>query len=188
MANGINFSPVATDTAESMDAVVKYILGLNITPEEKIRRIYKSFSIVGSDFYVQMFDANSLLFDSTAIGTDFSEMDDQIERLSRKIVQNYNLGRETDTLVKDFYDSALGKAQSEAFTNAISLDRHPTLTRTMVGETCDWCKGLAGVWIDPTDDLFSRHADCDCLFTVSGYNSRNGILENYNKKKKKGKG
>lgn len=184
MASGINFSPVATDIAESMDSVVKYILNLNISPADKINRLYKSFNIVGSDFYFQMFEANSQLFDSTAIGTDFSEMIDQIERLSRKIVQNHNLGRETDTLVKDFYDSALGRAQSEAFTNAISLDKHPTLTRTMVGETCDWCKGLAGVWINPTAEFFTRHADCDCLFTVSGYNSRNGVLDNYVKKKK----
>lgn len=185
MAKGINFSLVATDTAESMDAVVKYILGLNISPADKTKRLSKIFNLVGSDFYYQMFEANSQLFDSTAIGsTDFGEMTDQIERLSRKIVQNYNLGRETDTLVKDFYDSALGRAQSEAFVNAISLDKHPTLTRTMIGETCDWCKGLAGVWISPTDELFRRHADCDCLFTVSGYNSRNGILDNYVKKKK----
>lgn len=183
MAKGINFSPVATDTAESMDAVVKYILNLNIKPEEKIARLIKSFNLVGSDFYIQMFDANSQLFDSTAIGTDYGEMTDQIERLSRKIVQNYNLGRPVDRLTKDFYDSALGKAQHEAFRNAISLDKHPTLTRSMVGETCDWCKERAGVWVDPDMELFTRHADCDCLFVTSGYNSRNGILTNYNKRK-----
>lgn len=184
MAKGINFSPVATDTAESMDRLVKYILGLNIKPDEKIRRLSKAFNIVGSDFYVQMFEANSELFDSTAIGTDYGDMTDQIDRLSRKIVQNYNLTRPVDTLVKDFYDSALGKAQNEAFTNALSLDRHPTLTRTMVGEkTCRWCQDRAGVFVDPDPELFTRHADCDCLFIVSGYNSRNGILDNYNKRK-----
>lgn len=181
MAKGINFSPVATDTAESMDSLVKYILNLNIAPEEKTRRLAKSFNLVGSDFYIQMFEANSYLYDSAAIGTDFSEMSDQIERLARKIVQNDNLGRPVDRLVKDFYDSALGQAQHEAFRNAISLDKHPTLTRTMVGETCRWCQDRAGTWIDPDPELFSRHADCDCLFVTSGYNSRNGILTNYRK-------
>lgn len=184
MAKGINFSPVATDTAKSMDSLVKYILNLNISPEEKIRRLAKSFNLVGSDFYIQMFEANSQLFDSTAIGTDYSEMTDQIDRLSRKIVQNDNLGRPVDRLTKDFYDSALGKAQHEAFVNAVSLDKHPTLTRSMVGETCDWCKKRAGVWVDPDAELFTRHADCDCLFVTSGYNSRNGILTNYVKKGK----
>lgn len=179
MPSGINFSPVATDTAESMDAVVNYILGLDIDPSEKIKRITTAFELVGSDFYLQMFDANSQLFDSTAIGTDYGRMTSQIEDLSRKIVQNYNLGRKTDTLVKDFYDSALGKAQDEAFRNAISLDKHPTLTRSIVGETCGWCIALAGVHVNPDSEMFRRHANCDCLFVTSGYNSRNGILTNY---------
>lgn len=181
MANGINFSPVATDTAESMDRVVKYILGLNIKPDEKVRRLVKSFNLVGSDFYIQMFEANSNLFDSTAIGTDYGEMTDQIDRLSRKIVQNDNLGRSVDRLVKDFYDSALGQAQHEAFRNAVSLDKHPTLTRSMVGETCEWCVARAGTFTYPDGELFTRHDNCDCLFIVRGYNSRNGILTNYRK-------
>lgn len=179
MANGINFSPVATDTARGMDEVVGYILGLDISPAEKIKRINTAFELVGSDFYIQMFDANSQLFDSTAIGTDYTKMTNQIEDLARKIVQNYNLGRKTDTLVKDFYDSALGKAQDEAFKNAISLDKHPTLTRSIVGETCGWCVALAGVHTNPDSEMFRRHANCDCLFVTSGYNSRNGILTNY---------
>lgn len=186
MAKGINFTPVVKDTAKNMQEVVNYILGLNITPAEKVRRLSATFNLVGSDFYLQLFEANSELFDSTAIGTtDFYEMQDQIDRLSHKIVQNYNLGRELDTLTQDFYYSALGKAQDSAFRNAISLDKHPTLTRTMVGETCDWCRMLQGVHTDPTPDLFRRHADCDCLFVTSGYNSRNGIVTNYNKSRKK---
>ena len=181
MAKGINFSPVATDIAESMDVAVKYILSLNISPDNKISRLSKIFNLVGSDFYVQMFDANSQLFDSTAIGTDYYDMTDQINRLANKIVQNYNLGRPIDVLVKDFYDSALGKAQHEAFRNAVSLDKHPTLTRSIVGETCRWCIDKAGVHVNPGPELFARHSHCDCLFVTSGYNSRNGILTNYSK-------
>ena len=186
MASGINFTPVAKDTAKTMQKAVNYILSLNIDPAEKIRRLSLTFNLVGSDFYMQLFEANSILFDSTAIGTtDFYEMQEQIDRLSHKIVQNHNLGREVDTLTQDFYYSALGKAQDSAFRNAISLDKHPTLTRTMVGETCEWCQKLAGTHVDPTSDLFRRHADCDCLFVTSGFNSRNGIVTNYNKSSKK---
>lgn len=181
----MEFSKVANDTAMQMTKVVAYILGLNIAPEDKVFRLAKAFRIVGADFYQQMFDANSMVFDSEALKTlGFNDPDGQIERLATKIVQNYNLGRETKTLIKDFYDSALGQAQKEAFDNAISLDKHPTLTRTMVGETCEWCQSLAGVHINPTGEMFARHADCDCLFKVSGYNSRNGLLTNYRKGKK----
>ena len=33
----------------------------------------------------------------------------------------------------------------------------------------------------PDSELFARHDNCDCLFIVRGYNSRNGILTNYRK-------
>lgn len=183
MTSGINFSPVATDTATNMLKVVEYILSLDISKAEKVKRLIKSFNLVGSDFYVQMFDANSQLFDSTAIGTtDYNVMAERIDRLSNKLVQNYNLGRTTNPqIIKEFYDTALGKAQNEAFKNALSLDKHPTLSRSMVGETCKWCQDRAGVFTNPDSELFARHDNCDCLFVVSGYNSRNGILTNYRK-------
>lgn len=178
----MEFSKVATDVAKSMRAVVNYILELGISPDEKVARLVKAFRIVGNDFYKQMFDANSRVFDSAALDTlGFDNSDGQIERLAEKLVQNYNLGRQTDTLVKDFYDSELGQAQSEAFRNAVSLEKHPTLTRIMVGETCKWCQSMAGVHVNPTGEMFARHADCDCIFKVSGYNSRNGLLTNYRK-------
>lgn len=181
--SGVDFHPVAKDTAKSMMKVVDYILGLPITKADKLARMVKVFNLVGSDFYMQMFNANSEMFDSTAIGTtDYGNMTNQIERLAQKITRNDYLGRDARQLVQSFYDSALGDAQNEAFRNAISLDKHPTLTRTMVGETCDWCQERAGVHTDPDGDLFARHAHCDCLFVVSGYKSRNGALTNYNKK------
>lgn len=181
----MDFSKVATDTAESMDALVKYILSLNISPADKRARIAKAFRVIGSVFYRQMFDASSELFDSQAIQT-LAELDeDQINRLSAKLVQSHNLGRMADYLVKDYYDSELGRAEYEAFQNAISLGKHPTLRRVVVGETCQWCWGKAGEYIYPSGEDFARHRDCDCMFIVSGYNSRNGLLKNYVKEKKK---
>ena len=177
----MEFSKVATDTAESMDAVVKYILSLDIDPTEKRSRLAKAFRIVGKEFYEQMFGATSEVFDSSSIKTLAKLDDNQIDRLAKKLVQNYALGREISPLVKDFYDSELGKAQSEAFQNALSLNKHPTLERIIVGETCSWCVEKAGVHLYPSGEDFARHRDCDCVFIVSGYNSRNGILKNYNK-------
>lgn len=52
----------------------------------------------------------------------------------------------------------------------------------MVGETCQWCWDHAGTFVYPSGEDFVRHRDCDCLFVVSGYNSRNGILKNYVKR------
>lgn len=178
----MNFSPTANDIGEQMMEVVRYILSLNISPDDKRARITKAFGIVGRQFYDKMFLDNSEVFDSTAIGSlGFTNPEDQIQRLSAKIVQNDNLGRKNDAIIKEFFDSVLGDAQKEAFDNGISLGKVPTLTRSIVGETCIWCLARAGTFTYPDGELFARHDNCDCLFTVSGYNSRNGILTNYRK-------
>lgn len=180
----MDLSNVATDTAESMDVLVKYILSLDISPDTKKNAIAKAFRTVGSRFYVQLFNASSEIFDSTAITTLINLDYDQIDRLSAKLLQNYVLGREVDYLVKDYYDSELGRAQHEAFQNALSLNKHPTLERIVVSETCDWCWDHAGVFTYPSGEDFARHRDCNCMFIVSGYNTRNGVLKNYVKEKR----
>lgn len=181
----MNFSSAASDLGKQMSKVVDYILSLDISPADKRARLIKVFNLVGNEFFNKMFTDNSLLFDSEAIGSlGFSNPDGQIERLSSKLVQNYNLGRENDAIVTGFFDSVLADAQSEAFYNGISLDKVPTLTRRLVGETCTWCQARVGTFTYPDSELFARHDNCDCLFIVSGYNSRNGILTNYRKARK----
>lgn len=178
----MNFSATATDVSEQMVDVVDYILSLNIDPAEKRLRLIKAFKIVGDEFFNKMFFDNSVLFDSTAIGTlGYSNPEGQIERLATKLVQNYNLGRKTREIIKGFFDSVLGDAQREAFANGRSLGKVPTLTRRLVGETCRWCIDRVGTFTYPDGELFARHDNCDCLFIVEGYNSRNGILTNYRK-------
>ena len=178
----MNFSVTARDISRQTAKVVNYILGLNIAPEEKRRRLVKAFGIIGNEFFDKMFRDNSELFDSEAIRSmGYANPDDQIERLSAKLVQNYNLGRHNDEIVTGFFDSVLGDAQKEAFDNGSSLGKVPTLTRRLVGETCAWCVARTGTFTYPEGELFARHDNCDCLFIVEGYNSRNGILTNYRK-------
>ena len=178
----MNFSATATDISKQMAKVVDYILNLDISPAEKKERLIKAFGIVGNEFFGKMFEDNSLLFDSTALKTlGFQNPDGQIERLSSKLVQNHNLTRPNNAIVKEFFDSVLGDAQNEAFNNGRSLGKVPTLTRTLVGETCAWCRARVGTFTYPDSELFARHDNCDCLFIVKGYNSRNGILTNYRK-------
>lgn len=181
----MNFSAVATDVGKQMDEVVNYILSLNISPEAKRLRLIRAFGVVGNEFFGKMFEDNSILFDSQAIKSlGYTNPEGQVERLSSKLVQNYNLGRPTDAIIKEFFDSVLGDAQYEAFENGKSMGKVPTLTRRLVGETCDWCRVRTGTFTDPDGELFARHDNCDCLFIVSGYNSRNGILTNYRKARK----
>nr|DAJ18966.1 MAG TPA: hypothetical protein [Siphoviridae sp. ctRJB2] len=113
-----------------------------------------------------------------------AELADQAERLAVKIVRNSALNRQTAVmLLKEYSDVVLAAAQHEAFTNAKSMQKHPTLTRRAnVGKPdCAWCQKKAGVYVNPTSDDFKRHCKCDCVFEVSGYNSRNGVLKNFKK-------
>lgn len=176
----MDFSRVATDTAAYTMDEVEYVLLLDISPADKRSILRNIFLKHGQKFYLQLFNANSEVFDSLALGTNgFIDVDDQIGHLAAKMVQNYYLGREIAAIVQEFYDSVLGKAQEEAFNNALSLDKHPTLTRRMVGETCKWCQDRAGTHIHPLGSDFARHDRCDCEFETSGYNTRNGKLKNY---------
>ena len=171
----INFEPVASDVATQMSETVHYILSLDISAAEKVNRIVRSFNLVGSDFYVQMFGASSEVFDSMALSSmGYDEMLAQVERLGTKLVRNYAIGYEIDPIVKYFYDSVLGKAMNEAFSNALSLDKHPTLRRKANANCCSWCAGLEGFYIDPVGDVFAHHEKCRCSFEIRGFNTRNG--------------
>ena len=176
----MDFSGVTDDIAPRVASAIQYILTLGISPADKERRIIRVIQNIGVNYHNQMYGAASDIFDSAAIKTaGLANPDGQIQRLANKIVRNYSLGRETSELVTEYYNTILGRAQYEAFENAISMQRVPTLTRQIVGETCKWCNSKAGVKLNPTGEDFARHRKCDCLFIVSGYNTRNGLLENY---------
>lgn len=179
----MEFSGVSLDTSKNVFETIKYILGLNISLDDKRSRVIKVLRLVGTSFHTKMFDDNSRIFDSTALKTIGVDDSSQSARLATKLIRNYSLGRSSDPLVGSYFDTLLGQAQMEAFENAVSMQKVPTLTRSLVGEVGKWCwcPDLAGTYTNPRPDMFKRHTKCDCLFTVSGYNTRNGILNNYRK-------
>lgn len=181
----MNFSNIAKDLGEQTLTTVKYILGLGISTDRKKQMLAKLFRDIGFPFYDKIFRDASELFDSGAIGTTgFKDPDDQIGRLATKIVQNHNLGRtSTPAIVRTFYDSVSAQALDKSFKNAKSLGKHPTLTRILRGETCKWCRSMTGTFVNPEGEMFARHENCDCLFITKGYNSRNGVVNNYRKGK-----
>lgn len=178
----MDFRGIVKDTTTAVQNLINYILGLGISPEAKKNRIAGVYSSVGREFAKKTFEDASFLFDSTAIKSrvDINE-EDQVERLATKVVRDSAFDLNDERITKEYYDTILGRSEYFSFLNAISLDKHPVLKRTMVGETCDWCKERAGTHTDPDQSLFARHDNCDCLFWISGFNSRNGRLNNYTK-------
>jgi len=179
----MDFRGIVEDTTNGVYNIIQDVLKMDIDPQIKVEEISSILGQVGERFGQKMFNDVSLLFDSTAISSTIPYNDNnQIYTLAQKIVRDSAFNLNDEYIVKEYYDVILGRAQYEAFENAVSLEKHPTLTRKMRGETCEWCVLRAGTFVDPDPELFARHHDCDCLFIVSGYNSRNGVLKNYNKR------
>ena len=181
---GIDFSPIVSDLSPQVESAVLQILESDLAPGVKISRISRLLKNTGSHFYGTTYDATSEIFDSAAMRGNLASLNDQADRLANKILQDYALSRDNlGANMESFFNSLLGQSQQDAFNNANSMQRHPVLTRSIVGETCAWCDAMSGTHINPTGDQFARHRDCDCLFEVSGYNSRNGVINNFAKVK-----
>lgn len=179
----MDFHGVTVSVSEQTTKIVQRILAMNISPTEKRKQIIKALQAIGVKYHQNIFNATSLVYGST-ISTTGVALQTQTAQLAVILVRNHALGRNITEYTQTYYDNLTSKAQSESFENAISMQRSPTLTRIIVGETCDWCVNLAGVHKEPTPDLFARHSSCDCLRIPSGYNTRNGLLKNYVKKGK----
>lgn len=184
----MEFSGVTNETARNVTDVIRGILASNFSPADKEAQIARVILIVGNDYHMQMYRAASQVFDSAAItSAGIDRANGQAERLANKIVRNYALSRGTvATLITEFYNTLLGRAQHEAFQNALSMQKHPTLTRELgPKKDCDWCIRKRGTHPNPKPEDFGRHDNCDCIFIVSGYNTRNGLLNNYVKVRKR---
>lgn len=179
----MDFHAVSDDLSTHAMSAVAFALGLDVSPNTKRVLLVSLFTMLGNEFYQQMYTANSEVFDSASITSSYTLDEDRLQRLAWKLVRQYVLGRVVSAIVKEYFDCILADAEHEAFRNAVSLEKHPTLTRSVVSETCAWCQNLAGTHVNPEPIHFARHDNCDCQIVVSGYNTRNGVLKNYKKKK-----
>lgn len=178
----MDFRGIAEDTATNTQDLVNYVLALNLSPEDKEVLLVEIFRTTGRAFADKAFADVSLLVDSDIGGEILIDEDNQVARLAQKIVRDGAFELDDGRITKEYYDVLLARAEETAFRNAQSLEKHPTLERRATGrETCAWCEDRVGVFPYPDPELFSRHDDCDCIFIVSGYNSRNGVLKNYKK-------
>lgn len=179
----MDFRGIVEDTASGVQDLINYVLKLDVSPEDKEALLVQAFETVGRAFADKTFNDISYLLDSEAIGGEIAiDEDAQIARLAQKIVRDNAFELNDERITKEYFDVLLARSEEIAFRNAQSLDKHPTLERRATGrETCAWCEERVGVFPYPDSEMFKRHDDCDCIFIVSGYKSRNGTLKNYRK-------
>lgn len=179
----MDFRGIVEDTTTMVSDLVSDVLSWEVSPDTKIELISQIFGDVGPEFAQKLYADVSYLFDSQAIRSVIeTDYNDQVYALAQKIVRDNSFALQDKSIMKEYFDTILGRAEEEAFRNAQSLEKHPTLTRQVVGETCGWCVARQGTWSDPDGSLFARHDNCDCIIKVSGYKTRNGVIRNYKKK------
>ena len=88
-------------------------------------------------------------------------------------------------LVENNSRSIVDESQEQTARARYEMGYTPTISRSTVGETCDWCNGLAGTReYNPqtmSRDIFARHRNCDCLIELN----RNGgteVVNNYSRR------
>lgn len=168
-----------------IDRVLRAMALINnpeIDPE--IRQLNQEilFREVGNAIYGKVYDMNA--FDFEIEHTRGPGMDDRYYGMAKVAAASVATGAlGLDQTVRTYLDLVTAQAQRDAMTNASQSGKRTRVIRKVVGETCQWCESLAGVYDDPDPEVFRRHRKCDCSIITEGYRSRNGLLQNYVKPK-----
>ena len=149
-----------------------------IAPEVRQLNQEILFREVGSAIYAKVYDMNAFDFEiERTIGPGIDDRYYGLAKVASASVSAGTVG--LDEYVKNYLDTMASKAQQDAVKNARQSNKYPTVTRKTVGDTCKWCRSLAGTYTNPSSDVFRRHGGCDCAVVTEGYRSRNGLLGNY---------
>lgn len=174
----MDYSKLNDSIAKKVMAAVALINNPEIAPD--IRQLNQEilFREVGAAVYGKVYDMNA--FDFEIEHTKGPGIDDRYFGMAKVASASVSAGAvSVPLLVRNYLDSMASKAQEDAVTNARQSGKHPTVVRSMNGETCAWCESMAGTYTSPGPEVFRRHRGCDCSIITQGYKSRNGLLKNY---------
>lgn len=174
----MNYSTLARSLTPKVLAAIALINNPEIAPE--VRQLNQEILLreVGSAVYAKVYDMNAFDFEIPhTIGSGIDERYFGLAKVSSNSVSNGKLGLEE--YVVNFLDYSANKAQHDAMVNARQSGKHPKVTRTTNGDTCKWCRSLAGTYYEPSSEVFRRHGGCNCNIRTEGFKSRNGQLNNY---------
>lgn len=185
----MDYLQLAKTIDEDLLKAVALINNPEIEPEVRQAMLERLFSSVGENVYNVIYDMAT--FDMDVVGTVGAGIDMNrmygIAKLASDSVVTGGTAKTTSSINLWLQDT-ISKATYDAFNVAHDLGKHPTLTRTERSNCCKWCTEHVGTFIDPTSEAFRRHDNCRAKIVVSGYKTRNGLVENYRNPNKKRKG
>lgn len=179
----MDYSKLNNTIFEKVMATIRLINNPEIEPEIRQRNQEILLREVGVAIYNKVYDMNAFDFEiEHTRGNGIDERYYGLAKVASGSVSAGNLGLQE--YVRNYLDYASTKAQHDATINASQSGKHPRVTRLANGkETCRWCRSLAGVYDNPSPEVFKRHGGCDCSIITEGFRSRNGLLKNYVKPK-----
>lgn len=179
----MDYSILSDSLLPKVMRAIRLINNPEVAPE--IRQLNQEILLreVGNAIYAKIYDMNA--FDFEISHTRGAGLDDRYYGLAKVASGSVSTGTVgLEEYVKNYLDYSTSKAQEDASINARQSGKRPRVTRSTTGkETCKWCDSLAGVYEDPSSEVFRRHGGCDCRIVTEGYKSRNGLLKNYVKPK-----
>lgn len=175
----MNYSALNNTILPQVLATVALINNPEVDPEVRQLNQEILFREVGAAIYAKIYDMNA--FDMEIQYTTGNGIDDRYYGLAKVLSDSISTGDSPNLdLITNYLNSMTALAQNDAMKTAKQSGKHPIVTRTPTGlKTCAWCESKAGTYVDPPGDVFARHRGCDCSIETSGYNSRNGTLNNY---------
>lgn len=180
----MNYAEFNSTILPQVLAAMALINNPEVDPEVRQLNQEILFREVGAAIYDKIYDMNA--FDMEIPHTTGPGIDDRYYGLAKVASASVSAGAfGLEDYILNYLDNTAAKAQNDAMKTASQSGKHPTVTRTPTGlETCSWCDSLAGTYTNPEGIIFARHRGCDCSIITSGYNSRNGLLNNYVPRKK----
>lgn len=185
----MDFDGLTSDATKMTANLAAEILAANYSPANKIQLLTVVISRIGRAYATKLGTDVSRVFGSEAlkINPDFGSLA-QIEDLARKMTREAAFGLPPTELARDYFTNVFARNGEQAYKNAISLDKRPTITRRLTDrDHCDWCAARTGTFSAdsfselPTE-IFRRHLGCKCEIRLSGSGGRSRKLNNYVKK------
>lgn len=178
----MNYASLNKTILAKVIAAIKLINNPEIDPQ--VRQLNQEILLreVGAAIYAKVYNMNAFDFEiENTVGPGIDDRHFRLAKVAAASVSTGALG--LDEYVKNFLDNTAAKAQHDATVTARQSGKRTRVIRKVQGETCKWCRSLAGEYEDPSAEVFRRHGGCDCSIVTEGYRTRNGQLNNYVKPK-----